>query len=388
MELWTEKYKPQRLEGVAGNKRALAEARKFVDGFRRGRGLLLHGPTGIGKSLVPEVISRELGYHLVEINASDERGKAAVEVYSSASRTAALFSKGRLMVLDEIDGLSGRSDRGGSQAIANLVKKSSFPVIAIANDPWLPKLKAIRGVCRLLKFSKLPTESIVSFLEDVCKKEGLEVKDGVLKNLARFSDGDLRAALTDLQIAALGKQLLEDEHLSAVGYRERAGMISDLLPALFRSVSIKASRKLIYEGNKDPDDVLWWLENNAHLEFSGKDLERAMETLAKADLFRSLVIRQQNWRFKAYMVDIMAGFSLHGKGEHGYAKYKTPERIIQLARTKQKRALVKGVCELLGKELHCSRDVVRKGYLPYLRILAEEGKDIGLDEKGVEIVCG
>jgi len=385
-ELWVDRHRPESLEGVAGNKKAIEQALEFVRSFRKGKALLLHGPPGIGKSLVPWLISQEQKFHLVEINASDERGKDKIKEHASAARTATLFSKGRIILIDEADGISGR-DRGAVQALASLIKSSSSPVFVTANDPWIPKLRPLRTCCRLLKFNKIPSPSIEKFLRGVCEKESVRADGNVLKNLARFSEGDLRAAITDLQVASVGKKAVSDKDLEAIGYRERSASVFGFLPTIFRSGKVSTARKLIFDGDKDPDEVFWWIENNSHLEFSGSSLEKVFDLLSKADIFRSLVMKQQNWAFKGYMVDLMAGVSVFHSGSHKYAPYKAPDKFIQLARTKQKRALVNELCEKLGKELlHCSKKVVRKDFLPYLKILLEQGQDLNLEEEDVETI--
>jgi replication factor C large subunit len=385
-ELFVEKYEPRRLEDVAGNSRAIKEIREFIRSFSGGKAILLHGPPGVGKSMIPRIAARELGFHFVEINASDERGKEAMESYLSPSRTRALFSKGRIILIDEIDGLSA-GDRGGSQSIMKLVASSRFPVFLAANDPWIPKLKSLRKICILVKLNRIPAPSIEKFLREVCKKEGIEAGGNVLRNLARFSEGDLRAALTDLQVASCGKKVLEEKDLMAVGYREGEYSVFNVLPTIFRCGRVSTARKLIFESNRDAEEIFWWIENNLEKEFSGRGLVAAFELLSKADIFRALVAKQQNWAFRGYMTDLMAGVSVHSKGDFRYVAYRPPDRFIQMARARQRKAMVEDVCERLGRQLHCSRKVVRRDYLPYLKIILEK-TGLGMDEEDAEVIKG
>lgn len=383
MELWIDRHCPSRVEEMVGNKKAREEVLGFVHQFRKGKALLLHGPSGVGKSLLPALVAKELQLHVIEISASDERGKDAIEGYASAVQTSTLFAKGKLVIIDEADGISGR-DRGATQAIISLIKASSFPVILVANDPWVPKLKTLRKYCQMVKFTKIPSPSIEKRLREICQQEGVAPRDGVLKTLARFSDGDVRAAITDLQHVCLGRDSLELKDLEVIGYRERGSSVFNTLPTIFRSGKVAASRKLIFDGDKDPDEVLWWIEGNAHLEFPHA-LKEVFALLKAADHFRSLVSKQQNWAFKGYMVDMMAGVTVHAQ-QNRYISYKAPDRIIQLARTKQKRAVRDELCARLGKHLHCSKKMVRSDYLPYLKVMAARGMDLGLDPEDLDII--
>jgi len=146
-------------------------------------------------------------------------------------------------------------------------------------------------------------------------------------------------------------------------------------------------RKVVYDSDRDPDEVFWWIENNLHLEFQKDSLPEVMELLAKADLYRGLVMKQQNWGFKGYMVDLMVGVSVYSKGGYGYVPYKAPDRFIQLARSRQRRQQLNQVAEKLGKELHCSKKAFVRDFLPYLRLMLEK-QDLGLEAEDIETIKG
>ena len=384
-QLWVEKYRPTTADNFVGNKKALETLREYVRQFKKGKALLLHGPPGVGKSILPQIIAKEESLHLVEMNASDERGKEDIESYLSAVRTATLFAKGKMLVIDEVDGLAA-GDRGGIQAIVNLIKHSQIPIIIIANDPYMTKLRPLKSHVLMVKFTKIPSPSIEKILREICQKEKIQVKGNPLKSLARFSDGDLRAAQTDLQLATVGKSVLEDQDLEVIGFRERDISVFDLLPTIYRSPKLSSARKQVYGGEKDPDEVFWWIENNAHLEFPKEKLSSVFDVLSKADIYRHLVIRQQNWGFKGYMVDIMVGVSVYGSPGHKYIPFRPPDRLLQLGWSKQRRALVSALAEKLGKELHCSKQVIKRDYLPFLKIILEKGKNIGLEKEDAEVI--
>jgi replication factor C large subunit len=116
-----------------------------------------------------------------------------------AVKQRSLFAKEKLILVDEIDGLSGRKDRGAVTAIKNIVKKSSFPIIMTANDAYADKLKVLRKLSVIIDFSPLDMEVVFSYLKKICDKEKIKYEDSDLKTLARSCNGDLRAAINDLQ---------------------------------------------------------------------------------------------------------------------------------------------------------------------------------------------
>jgi replication factor C large subunit len=376
--LWTEKYRPLAVSGMAGQQKAIGEAVAFVDSFQPGKGLMLTGPPGTGKSLLVEAIARERNLLLLQLNASDARSAEAIEsFFNDSSRTRSLFHKGKIILLDEVDGISGH-ERGAVSSIVKIIKQSRYPVFLIANDPWSQKLRPLRAYVKMVKFSKVHSASIEKRLREILEKEGITAKGNVLKDLARWSQGDLRSAISDLQTASQGKKELSGEDLEILGYRERESSIFEILPTIFKSRSISASRKAIHGVDKDPDEVFWWVENNITQEFPVEKLAQAYDLLSKADLFRARTSVQQNWRFRAIMTDLISGISVI-KGEshaprHGFMMYQAPQRIMMMGRTKGRRAEMAGLCKKIGEKAHTSKRVVRRDYLPYMRIMLK-GKE-------------
>ncbi|MBI4173498.1 MAG: replication factor C large subunit [Candidatus Aenigmarchaeota archaeon] len=367
--LWLEKHKPKRLADLAGQGKALAEMDDFVRQFRPGKALLLHGPPGTGKTLAVEVLAMERGLELVRLDANEDRGKEEIEGYISVSKTRSLFAKGKIILIDDLDGLSGQSDRGAAAAIAALVKQSSYPVFLVANDPYLPKLRALRAAAKLVKFSKVMAPSIAKQLRDICAAEGVQAQGDVLANLAKWSNGDLRSAINDLEMACKGRTSISDQDLQSLGYRERGQAIFDTLTVAFKSGSIAASKRAFDACDKDPDEIFEWIAGNLALNFPNQTLPNAYDIVAKADSFRARVIRQQNYRFRLYMLDLIAGISLAGERKHGFLMYQPPARLLLMGSSRMQRAESNALAEAVGKLAHTSRAGAKKDMIPYLRAI-------------------
>jgi len=97
--------------------------------------ILLIGPTGSCKTSAVYAIANGLDLEVIEVNASDIRNKEGIErTVGSSANQRSLFSKERIVLIDEIDALSGMEDRGGAQAIASIIKSSSCCIVMTANE--------------------------------------------------------------------------------------------------------------------------------------------------------------------------------------------------------------------------------------------------------------
>ncbi len=396
MELWTDKHKPETLDTVVGQGKAKKDLREFYSTWKPGQAAFLTGPPGVGKTLSVETLAMDNGLSILRLNASDSRSAKEIEAkLMSASQSRDLFGRGRIILIDEADGISGR-ERGAVGSITKVIKVSSFPVIIIANDPWKPKLAPLRRACKLIKFSKIMAPSIEKKLRDILKIEGVEAEESGLKSLSRFSNGDLRSAISDLQMVAHGRKKLKANDFSVLGFRERKTNIFSAMPVIFHSRRIAATRKAIFEMDKDPDEVFWWIESNVHQEMAQEKLAEAYDLLSRANIMRSRVHVQQNWRFKGFMTDLMSGISVVKGETHrppGYRPFQQPTRIMMMGRTRFKRAMMNNLAQRIGEHTHSSKKAVIRDYLPYFRIMfegqpQESQEGLELEKEDTDLISG
>ena len=198
MQLLTDKYKPT-LEHIPQDMKPVVE---YVTSYtkQKKKSLLIYGPTGTGKTAAVYALAEKLGVELVEVNASDFRSADEINAkIGNALKQQSLFSKSKLILIDELDGISGNEDRGGVSALTDLIANAKFPVILIANDPFESKFNPLRTKSVLLEFPAIPVAAMVSALKRIVEGEKITVDDSFLKSLARRSGGDLRGAIIDLQ---------------------------------------------------------------------------------------------------------------------------------------------------------------------------------------------
>src|SRR5919107_2693084 len=133
--MWSEIYRPIKVQQMVGNEEARLAAVKWISGWViGGRPLLLIGPPGTGKTTLAHVLSRQFNYDMIELNASDNRNKIGLKAHITPMfYNDSLFGRKMLLFLDEVDGISGREDTGGIDALINMMKEPMIPVIMAAN---------------------------------------------------------------------------------------------------------------------------------------------------------------------------------------------------------------------------------------------------------------
>jgi len=109
--MWAEKYRPQTLDEMVNQTEIVSRLKRFVE-ERNLPHLLFVGPAGVGKTASVQAIARELDYDLLEVYASDYRTKNRMEelIGRAALQILSIFGSRRMILFDEMEGISGRQD--------------------------------------------------------------------------------------------------------------------------------------------------------------------------------------------------------------------------------------------------------------------------------------
>lgn len=379
--LWVEKYRPKNLKEIQGHDKSLSELKLFVQDYKKGAALI-HGKTGSGKTCSVYALAKELNLEVLEVNSSDVRNKEKINsIVGHSSKQMSLFNKKKLLLIDDIDALSGRKDRGCIQALAKIVSESKFPIVLTAENPYERKLSGLRRKCRVIEFSTLSYPSVFNILKKICKDEKIKYDEAVLKDLARRSGGDARAAINDLQIVCATKKVLES--LDELGEREKKDSITNALKLIFKSKNPKNVLDAFNKTDLNLDECLLWLDENLPKEYQGYDLFNAYDCVSKSDVFKGRIRRWQHWRFLVYINTLLtAGVALAKKEKYSqFVSYKPTSRILKLWKAKMKNAKRNAIAEKIAKKTHASTKRVLDDTLPYLKFIfkKKKGQDI-IDE--------
>lgn len=367
---WTEKYRPKIPNDIIGNQSVVKQLHDWLrswneqflktsskNGGRKQndsgakKAVLLSGTPGIGKTTTAKLVSQMLGFRTIEVNASDNRGKADAKIGkgiggSTANSIKEVISNeglGRnmersqhpktVLIMDEVDGMSA-GDRGGVADLIASIKNSSIPIICICNDRYSQKLKSLVNYCLLLSFRKPTKQQMAKRLLHVANAEGLQVNEIALEELAERVNGDMRMALNHLQYMSLSMSVIKYDDI-----RQRLQSSSkdeDISPfvAVDKLFGFNAGKLRMDErfdlSMSDPDLVPLLVQEN-YINYrpsaAGKDdnglkrmslLARAAESIADGDIMNVQIRRYQQWQLSqasSLSSCIIPASLLHGQRE-------------------------------------------------------------------------
>jgi replication factor C large subunit len=374
--LLTHKYAPQHEKQIFGQDDAVAQLKDYILNYKnkRQKGALVHGLIGNGKTSAIYALAQQLKYDLLEINSSDLRNQDSIKTFLGAALgQQSLFFTPKLILIDEIDNISGRKDRGCIPAIVKAIEKSSFPVILTANDISESKFKSLRKLCLQIEFKKLDYKTLAHGIEWVAQQEGITYENKAINALARQADGDMRGALLDLQVcSALGEFTYDDViHLSD---RKRTDTIKHALMLVFKSSSVENALRALDDVDVDMDHVFFWMDTNLPREYTSPTaLAKAYEHLSRADVFRGRIRKRQHWRFMVYIFNLLtAGVSSAKDAKNPLqVEYKQTMRLLRMWQAKMKWAKKKDIAKKLAEHTHTSTKVAMQ-QVPYLQAMFQK----------------
>lgn len=349
---WTERYRPTSSSELAGNdaprKRIELWLKSWAKGVPDKRGLLLVGPPGIGKTSVVNAIANDLGWVVVELNASDARNAAAIR--KAAGGGGANFTFGldgsfdmsgstkTLILLDEVDHLHGglravsegrigdtlaqrrgeegkqdqlAGDSGGKAELLKMLKTTKQPVLMTCNDvmglwgrrnqSWRSARDRFLRLADMVQFKRASNDDMLAIARRILESESVGADPGALHRLISANPGDLRALVRDLQMIC--EEGCEHLNLAAVEAQLSRGLRDqqlDLFPGLeglYRSRSGAEASKLSRELEITPRELVAWVSWNNSSIFSGREaLARSAQTCSHADTALSVMFRNNAYR--------------------------------------------------------------------------------------------
>ncbi len=287
--MWTEKYRPTRLEEVVNQKAVVERLQSMLKSPGNIPHLLFAGPPGTGKTTTALCIARGIlgGYwrdFTLELNASDERG---INTVRERVKTFARYADRRvdipfrIIILDEADEMTGDAQTALRRIMESYSRVTRFILIGNYSSRII---EPIQSRCVIFRFNKLSGEDVASYLTTVCEKEGVKFDADALPVVYEVSEGDLRHAINILEAAAaFGRVSVENVRKTAgISGKAKVGEVVELaLEGRFKDARGKLTELTRVYGLSERDFLKY--ANEALLNLDLPNLGEASETMAKYD---------------------------------------------------------------------------------------------------------
>ena len=372
--MWSEKYRPQSVSAMIGNEDARSAITEWFAKWKRGsKALLLVGPPGIGKTTAAGLAGTQFGYDVIGLNASDARSKSRINAVLEPVLGGSGILGRQMIFVDEVDGIHGRSDFGGAEALIRIIKEAQVPIVLAANSDASAKMKGIKKAAMTVPFRPIPPRLLRAYLRHILNKEGAKLSPGSEIKVIGESRGDVRSMINLAQSLAAGFDPKTDRSIESPAPE-------DGINAFFEAKTADEARSILYSMRIDPrEKINAFYSSIIMADVSKREMSRMMQVMSEADLLYGRIFRTQQWRLLRYLDAILE--KLYGRDlAVRYSQYNLSWPLLNRLRWDGR--TLKRLFGVLGARMHVSRSAFGTLYFPFLLLCIKNKKlDLQIDDE-------
>jgi len=245
--MWTEKYRPMKLDEIVGQEPITERLKQFLV-QRDLPHLLFSGPAGTGKTtaiiaFAHELYKEQFPGNFLELNASDERGIDVVRNrVKNFARTRPLGDVPfKIVSLDEADSLTRDAQHALRRTMERFVTGCRFCLICNYSSRII---EPIQSRCAIFRFPRINNEKLIERISYIAKKEEVKVSEKGIQAILYVSGGDLRRAINVLQAAAVTQKRVDADAVYSTTGKARPEDISQMINSALNGKFLEAQEKL------------------------------------------------------------------------------------------------------------------------------------------------
>ncbi len=258
------KYRPQTFDEVYAQEHITKVLRNTIELDRTAHAYLFTGPRGVGKTSMARIFAKSLNClengptitpcnkcqncveikqgnssDVIEIDGASNTGVNDIRDLQKELMYSPSNSNYKIYIIDEVHMLS----KSAFNALLKTLEEPPERVIFIfATTEPHKVLPTIISRCQRFDFRRIPIESIISRLKDICQKEKITADDESLFLIAKKADGSMRDAQSLMdQILAYGKEKINHSDVLSI-----FGIVpDDIFAGIMENIANKNAGKLI-----------------------------------------------------------------------------------------------------------------------------------------------
>ncbi len=276
------KYRPTNLEDIRGNSEMVESLQAMLyDKETCSHAILIHGPTGCGKTTIGRIIATELnckGNDFREVNTADFRGIDTIREIRKNAQFKSLEGDCLVWLIDECHKMTNDAQHAVLKMLEDAPKHVYFILCTTEPQKLLPTIK---GRCAQFQVKPLNERQMFGLLRSVVKAEEETCSKEIYEQIYQDSFGHPRNALQILD------QVLKADPENRLEIAKRAEVI--------QSQSIELCRALLGKGIawKEVREILNGLREEEPESIRRHVLGYAQAVLLKSDNVRAGLVLEE-----------------------------------------------------------------------------------------------
>lgn len=240
--LFTEKYRPDTLEGYIGNDDFKSSLQQWID-TNDVPHLLLCGGAGTGKTTAAKLIVNNINCDYVYINCSDENGIDTIRDKVKSFASAASFKPQKVVIMDEADFLTINAQA----ALRNVIETFSLTTRFIFTCNYVERIiDPIQSRTVVFELTPPSMKEVAIKCLQILDEEGITYQKPDVANIVKQTYPDIRKTLNLLQSSIKNGDLQQSREVT------NFNQTSDQIITLLKGQNIKnftAIRQLVMDSN-------------------------------------------------------------------------------------------------------------------------------------------
>jgi replication factor C small subunit len=245
--MWAEKYRPKRLDDMVDQKEIVERLKSFVKS-KNVPHCIFAGPPGTGKTTAALCLARDFygeGYreHLMELNASDERGIDVVrETVKTFARSRSIGEiPFKILILDEADNMTSDAQQALRRTMERYTETCRFIMCANYSGKII---EPIQSRCAPFRFTFLPREEHDNYIKHIADRENVQLLPDGAEAIFEVCGGDLRKAINTLQSAASVNKPVDAKLVYSITGRASPADVQKMLTTAIKGDFLGARKQL------------------------------------------------------------------------------------------------------------------------------------------------